>query len=134
MSQHTPALEGPPVTISRPTVAVAAAVLLSMLGSAGVSFGVAPDRDAFVTRQELELAIERHSAKPHDVTAGLIAAEGREHEDRAVQRSIEAISTRLDTIEQLLRERSTRTDGTLDDLEKRLRSLEGRGGQRRGTD
>lgn len=126
MSSSTPALEGPPLSISRPTVAVATAVILSVLGSAGVSIGVAPDRSDLVTRSELELAIERHSATPHEVTASIIKNEGREHEDRAVERSIETIGARLDVIERLLREQQSRNDEITDDVETRLRRLEGR--------
>lgn len=107
-------VEGPPVPISRATIAVMTAIAFSLLGSGAVTTAVTPDD--YVSRQELDLALERHTK--------LIESSARHHEDQAVERAIATVDTRLRSIEQLLREQRERTDKTLDDQERRLRVLE----------
>lgn len=126
-----PLVDGPPVEVSRATVAVVTAVVLSVLGS-GSTVALLKPND-YVTPAQLELALERHSAKPHDVTAGLIGVEGRKHEDQAVERAVKEVNTRLETIERLLREQGDRTTAAVGDHESRLRSLESGRGVRGGV-
>lgn len=130
-TDRKPLVDGPPVEVSRATVAVITAVMLSVLGSGSTVALLKPDD--YVTPAQLELALERHSAKPHDVTAGLIGAEGRKHEDQAVDRAVKEVNSRLGTIEQLLRDQGDRTNAILGDYESRLRALESGRGVRGGA-
>lgn len=121
-NDKTALVEGPPVAVSRATLAVVTAVVVSILGSGGTTLALRPAN--YVSQQELELALERHSAKPHDVTAALVRDQTRDAEDKAVQRAIEALNRRFDGLEELIKGQDGRTSLKIDDFEKRIRALE----------